>query len=256
MDEFINKLDSDKFRATNAAWNKLRLNDPWSVGYVSALIELKSFSCKEDWEEFYYSSGAYRDQQISALDDKMQILLNNESLILTNPQIIKTLDSHVKSLNYNLGRTKEQLAKKGKLLFEVISGNEIKISIEACIKAVRFRTICETWNGIILRERNTVANLRYVFPQCDFIKKDGAFDHSYAVDYEVYFKNRLCCALQIKPQSYLGSSPYLLKAQAANSKKNKKYTDQYGAPVFDVISKTNGEIIHKEILQKIAKTLG
>ena len=39
MDEFVLKIDENKFRSTNDTWNRLMLNDPWSVGYVSTLIE-------------------------------------------------------------------------------------------------------------------------------------------------------------------------------------------------------------------------
>ena len=51
MDEFVLSIDKDKFRSTNAKWNELMLNDPWSVGYVSTLIEAANWKCKEEWEE-------------------------------------------------------------------------------------------------------------------------------------------------------------------------------------------------------------
>lgn len=54
MDEFILSIDKEKFRSTNAKWNKLMLNDPWSVGYVSTLIETANWKNKEEWETTYY----------------------------------------------------------------------------------------------------------------------------------------------------------------------------------------------------------
>lgn len=57
MDEFILPIDIEKFRSTNAMWNNLMLNDPWSVGYVSTLIELQEWKSKEEWEAkaYYYT---------------------------------------------------------------------------------------------------------------------------------------------------------------------------------------------------------
>lgn len=49
---FILPIDAEKFRSTNDMWNKLMLNDPWSVGYVSSLIETKEWQTKEEWENF------------------------------------------------------------------------------------------------------------------------------------------------------------------------------------------------------------
>ena len=56
MDEFTNKLNTALFESTNALWNDLMLNDPWSVGYVTTLIEMDTFDNKEEWETFYYKT--------------------------------------------------------------------------------------------------------------------------------------------------------------------------------------------------------
>lgn len=61
MDEFKLPIDEAKFRSTNGMWNRLMLNDPWSVGYVSTLIELQEWESKEQWEEFYYANGEQRN---------------------------------------------------------------------------------------------------------------------------------------------------------------------------------------------------
>ncbi len=52
MDEFILQIDETKFRSTNGPWNNLCLNDPWSVGYVSTLIELKYSPLKNNGNNF------------------------------------------------------------------------------------------------------------------------------------------------------------------------------------------------------------
>ena len=84
MDEFKNIIDANKFRSTNALWNQLALNDPWSVGYVSNLIESKNFNYKEEWEEFYYSSGKERGELIKKLPSDQRSILNNFLLVKQN----------------------------------------------------------------------------------------------------------------------------------------------------------------------------
>jgi ferredoxin-like protein FixX len=249
--EFINTIHPDKFRATNAHWNNLFLNDPWSVGYVSTLIETQNFSSKEAWEQFYYESGAMRDGHISKCSDADKQILNNFALKNTNPNIINELSWEIKNLNFQYGRTKSQMAEKGRVLFDYVSSKNINISLEECIECVRFRTICETWNGIIVREKNTVETLKQKFPSLTFEKTTGEFDHKFAVDYELKFAEKLACGIQIKPKSYLGNAPYLKKAQQANRYKNSEYQKLFGKPVFDIISQLNGVIVNSEVFQMI-----
>ena len=64
MDLFQNLIDLNKFKSTNAIWNELKLNSPWSVGYVTNLIESSIFSSKEEWRDYYYNSGKERLLQI------------------------------------------------------------------------------------------------------------------------------------------------------------------------------------------------
>ncbi|MGD0343128.1 MAG: MjaI family restriction endonuclease, partial [Bacteroidales bacterium] len=144
-----------------------------------------------------------------------------------------------------------QLAKKGKILFENVKSSIPDITIEECIECVRYRVICETWNGIIIRERNTINTLKGVFPDLIFVKKDGVFDHHYAVDYEIMKDSELICGIQIKPKSYTFSTPYLNKARSANQKKNAEYSEKFGKPVFDVISKGSGEVQNPGVLLNI-----
>lgn len=76
-------------------------------------------------------------------------------------------------------------------------------------------------------------------------------DHTYAVDYEVYLSDKLICGLQIKPKSYLWSTPYIRKARSANKLKNNAYTRQKGVPVFDIIASNKGNIYNSEALNEI-----
>lgn len=251
MNEFLNTIDLQKFRATNAHWNSLCLNDPWSVGYVSTLIETRSFNSKEEWETYYYQSGLKRNEIIAEKFVNYVDFLNNHSLKKTNPNKIKNLGWQYKNVNFQFGRTKEQLAEKGQILYNNVSRKGLNILLSECIECVRFRTICETWNGIIIRERNTVKKLKKTFKNILFYKTTGNFDHKYAVDYELKYNDKLICGIQIKPKSYTYSTPYLNKAKSANNKKNLYYKTTFNKNVYDVISQANGTIINKEVLSEI-----
>lgn len=247
MEEFVLGIDREKFSSTNAKWNALMLNDPWSVGYVSTLIELQSWQSKEEWEEFYYRSG---EQRQALLGDNSDIL-DDFSLIRTNRAAVDNLPWDVKNLNTQYGRTREDLKRKAEVLFAVVRNNGHGLTLEECEECVRFRVICETWNGIILRENNTIRVLTAHFPMLSFEKTSGEIDHTYAVDFEVFHSGSLICGIQIKPQSYTWNAPYIVKARTANRAKNAAYTMLKGVPVFDIISKTNGAIQNAQVLEQI-----
>jgi hypothetical protein len=251
MEEFVLTIDANKFRSTNAPWNNLMLNDPWSVGYVTTLIELVPFEKKEDWEKFYYDSGQKREFEISKLSPELQKIVNDESLIRTNKNAVNQLGWDLKNLNTQFGRTKDSLKKKGLILFNEVKNNGLGLTIEDCVECVRFRVICETWNGVIVRERNTIQNLQRQFPNTEFKKVSGEMDHTFAVDYELYKNGNLTAAIQIKPQSYTWNAPYIQKARSANKHKNDEYFKKFGVRVYDVISDNKGNVINTEILKNL-----
>jgi len=255
MDEFINSLDTARFESTNGLWNDLMLNDPWSVGYVTTLIEMETFNDKEQWESYYYESGERRNSEISKLSNELKEKINDEQLVLKNKREIYNMSWDLKNLNFNFGRTRQQIANKGAILFQHAKSRGISITEEECVEAVRFRTICQTWNGVVIREKNTIRTLKSKFPNVDYVSTNGDFDYKYAVDYELKFSDNLICGIQIKPKSYLGNAPYLKKAQSANTRKNQEYKNEFGKPVFNVISKTNGEIINNEVIGKISELI-
>lgn len=251
MDEFVLGIDRTKFSSTNAAWNNLMLNDPWSVGYVSTLIELQAWHSKEEWEDFYYRSG----EQRRALLGENRDLLDNFSLIRTNRAEVTNLPWAIKNLNTQYGRTREDLKKRAVALYAAVCNNGYGLTLEECEECVRFRVICETWNGIILRENNTVGVLSAKFPMLSFEKTSGDIDHTYAVDFEILRSGTLLCGIQIKPQSYTWSAPYIAKARTANIAKNAAYTQLKGVPVFNVIAKSTGEIQNPQVLEQITKLI-
>ncbi len=219
--EFELKLSPEKFRYTNSIWNELKLNSPQSVGYVAALIESKDFKDKEEWEEFYYSSGEKRLEYIS---------------------------NNIEVVNTSFGRTKNELYEKGVVLYNAIkNNNSLDLTMADCVECVRYRVICETWNGVVIREKNTIKSLEESYPELVFKKVSGEIDYEYAIDYEVFLNGELVLGIQIKPKSYLGSAPYIKKAKDVNKYKNEKYFNKFGVNVIDVISDTKGNIYDNNI---------
>ena len=240
MTGFTNHIDTDKYRATNGPWNKLRLNDPWSVGYVTTLIESENFKTKEEWELYYYDSGEKRNKTIASLPTDKQLIIKDFSRV-NNYQ---NLPWKIKNINTQHGRTQDDLNEKGKILYDYIRTNtSSNISLEECCECVRFRVICETWNGIFLREHNTINNLKNNYLQnLSFKKVSGENDFLYAIDYEAFQDERLICAIQIKPKSYTWNAPHITNAKIANNKKNKDYKHLKGVNVYYIYSKNSGEI--------------
>ena len=255
MDEFVLGINKDKFRSTNAKWNELMLNDPWSVGYVSTLIEASNWKSKEEWEETYYASGAVRNRLIEENAAKLGYTKEffNDTTVPHNKAKYYALSWDVKNLNTQKGRTKEDFRTKGKILYDAVKNNGYGLTLDECIECVRFRVICETWNGIILRENNTVATLQRLFPNLTFEKAEGEMDHTYAVDFQVFKSGKLVCAIQVKPKTYQSNAPYIQKARAANANKYAAYKEKYGASVLTVISTSKGEIINTEVINQIKK---
>jgi hypothetical protein len=253
MDEFFLTIDKDKFRSTNAKWNELMLNDPWSVGYVSTLIEASNWKSKEEWEETYYASGAVRNRLIEENAAQLGYTRDffNDTTVPHDKNKYYSLSWDVKNLNTQKGRTKEDFKAKGKILYDAVKNNGYGLTLEECIECVRFRVICETWNGIILRENNTVATLQRLFPNLTFEKAVGEMDHTYAVDFQVFNSGQLVCAIQVKPKTYLSNAPYIRKARVANANKYAAYKEKYGVSVLTVISTSKGEIINTEVINQI-----
>ena len=143
---------------------------------------------------------------------------------------------------YTHGRSKEYLVQVGKKLYDAVK-KTLNITVEECIECVRFRVICETWNGIILREINTIKMLNLIYDNKFLFKKTNEFDMEYAVDYEIYYNNKLLCGIQIKPPSYeTSNAEYILRAKKCNKEKNTKYKEKFGVEVITLISGIDGII--------------
>lgn len=228
MDEFVCSLDYTRRESTNDAWNKLNLNSKWSVGCVSELIQSKKWSSKEEWESFYYNSGEERLSLISGNEN----VLNNFRMSFW--QHSKQPDE-LKSINYYHGRTREDLMEKARVLYDAVKGNGYNLSLDECFECVRFRTICQTWNGIVIAEGKCIDLLRRKFSNYEFRKAEGDVDYDYEVDYEVYYKDKLVLGLQIKPNTYFGNSDYLRDARQINARKFRAYKESRGVEVCVVV---------------------
>lgn len=248
MDTFSNRLDPKKFQYTNKIWNELELNKAWSIGLVSKLITQRNFRSKEEWKEYYFESGKERLKIVNDREFVSKAILNQR----IQPKV--KLNHQYMTTNLNYGRTKEELKYKGFILYNAIieQGNPLKITLNECEYSVMFRVIGETWNGIIKREQNTIAQLKNVLSDIKgiiFEKTSGTRDSAYEVDYDVYFNNKIICGLQIKPKSYINFDDSNLKK--LNESKNQKYKEKYNAEVLYVYSSIKGEIYNKEIINKI-----
>ncbi|RDV15524.1 hypothetical protein DXT99_08525 [Pontibacter diazotrophicus] len=249
--EFVLPIDAAKFRSTSDAWNELMLGEPWSVGHLTTLIELKTFKSKEEWEAFYYQSGEERERLLSRWDAPTQAMLQNELLIRTDKDFVHGLSWNLKNLNTQFGRTRERLYQKGEILYSAVHNNGCGLSVEECFECVRFRVVCETWNRVVERERNTIKTLQAMFPHTVFQEVPGEVYHTYAIDYEAYVDGKLRYALQVKPESYTDNTTYLTNARQANSRKNQLYVARFGAPVYEIISDNEGNILHTDVLKNL-----
>lgn len=258
MEEFVLPIDANKFRSTNPVWNALKLNDPWSVGYVTTLIEAENWKNKEEWENAYYESGKVRNEYIKQNAAKLGCSKEffNDVTISYDKQKYYNLSWDIKNINTQNERTKEDIRSKGEILYEAVKNNGYGLTLDECVECVRFRVICETWNGVILREHNTKKTLSQMFPELIIKETPGEIDHTYAVDLELLKNDKLLCGVQVKPESYIkGYAPYLVKARKVNAAKYALYKKEFGVSVFTIISKNTGEILNPGELIKIKQLL-
>lgn len=248
MDLFENEVSNEKFRSTNELWNKLKLNTGWSVGCVSNIIKAE-FENKEQWKDYYFDSGIERQRKLDKLTTTEKKELNN--------LLIGNYSGNNGYLNYEFGRTKEEIAEKGLILYRHIVelGNPLNITDRECKLMSFFRVVCETWNGIVIRENNTKNYIEKYFKnkgkRISLIDTSGKFDSYFGVDFEIYQDGNIICGLQVKPPSYNSNEKYLKVAKSINESKNLKYQEQFHRDVLYIYSKTSGEICNKEILTSL-----
>jgi len=252
MSLFENQVGEAQYEQLDAILRGLYLNDPWSIGKLSNIIELRAFETKEDWEAFYFRMGDIRVKELSRLDREEVEVLENDLLANYDAEVIDNLSWQLKNINYQNGRTVEQLKKKANTLKDYAAKQGIETTADECYQVIHYSVIGSTWNEAVTRVENTIVTLKERFPKVTFIKKDGEFDRKYAVDFELHKKKELLCGIQIKPASYFRSfSPYIKRAKAIAAIKNQEYRQKHGRPVLEVISTSEGAILNHTILQEL-----
>jgi len=230
----------------------LGLNKSWEIGNLSSIIKQKSFKCKEDWYGYYFESGEKRLIEIEKLNETEKELLNNDH---------PTENKKLNILNFNYGRTKKEIAEKGVILFNALEkeGNPHQLTKKECMYIAFYRIICETWNGIMCREMNTIDYLTNQLNKYGYevflIDTSGRFDACYGVDFELYHEGYIVCGIQIKPISYTKNNVGLKKSIELNHVKNNNYSHKFNRKVHYIYSKQNGYIENQEIIEEIIKDL-
>lgn len=253
MNAFELTINKTKFQATNAIMNNWALNAPWSVGYVSKLIRERVFTVKEEWENHYYQSGQARNKALNDCSPADRKAAEEFWLKPSHPSMFRRINAQVIQLNKHYGRTPEDFTRKAEFLRDKTAECGIRLSEAEAYECVRFRVIGETWNGIILRELNTIARLKQMFPRLGFRETAGEKDYQFAVDYELFLDGLHVGAIQIKPESYLGNAPYIHKARQANIRKHAAYQRKFNKRVGTLISDQNGNLRDTDALNILSE---
>lgn len=262
MNCFINNISNEKMRLTNGPWNKLGLNNPWAIGLVSKIIGQRTFKNKEEWEKYYFESGRERLKKIAKLPLKYQV-------ILLDPHGIEQYNEvpyEYRKLNYDYGRTKEDLSKLAHMLQGYLCSNPKlykEIGMYDVVQMVRFRALRETWNGIIIREQNTIKVLQEIlknqnidYSKLKFVSAEGEEDAQYAIDYKLYYDNEYLLALQIKPVSYMNNNKsYIKEIKKINKDKHMFYKKKTNIDTLYIYSGHNGQIKNKNIINTIVSII-
>lgn len=257
-EEFKCIINNKKMQLTNKIWNDLRLNSSWSLGFVTKLIESRSFSTKEEWIDFYYESGEERLNLMKNIPNKFKYALLDPH---AKEKMAFQIPSEYRGINLNYGRTKEELAQKGFLLYGALQNNPNRyksIRLDECVEMVQHRTLKETWNGVVLRENNTVDRLReYLNIEGLSIEKAcGEEDCRYAIDYKVYYKGKYVVAIQIKPITYKDDSKrYIRDIMKLNKQIHERYKKETGITTLYIYSSVEGEISNYENVELIKKMI-
>lgn len=242
-----------KFKSTNAIWNQLSLNHAWCIGYLTKLYKMKKFKSHQEWENFYFESGAERLRKISRLSGEKQILLKDFAADTSNFNKMSVLTSEEINLNKYSGRTEKELYLIAEYMrSEIVKrGNKMHIKLSECVDFVKIRVLDEISIGIE-REVNTMAKLQSFYPNLTFKEVPVDFDSKYCVDCEVYDKGNLILAIQIKSDKYKHDESKMLKeTKLYNLDKNRRYKEKYGVDVMYVYSAPNGYIEDFSSIKKI-----
>lgn len=225
------------------------------VGMMNELVLKKEFVDKDEWEKFYYESGAERFTKINNfIKEKREELRKKGSKRKDVPKswIAKFIKEN--NLEEGYGRTEEELNKLGEKLYKSIPERIIptyekyiktakEITIEDCKNYLKEVVIDTTWVGEIKRALNVIKSLKKI-GITDFVKTSGDIDVRTSVDYEKILKKGKI-GLQIKPE---GFEPVI-------NKYNKIAQRKFEGKVFTIKADKEGEIKNKNIIDDIKKEI-
>lgn len=249
---------SQAFRSTNDPWNDLALNQGWSIGMVMNIAGSKTFSKFEDWESYYLKSGEERKEKLKTIPENIRTVLEDLRAHYVNPRGFRQgLEWSYININDSMGRTLEDLKYLAVFLYDEVvrRGNPYGLTLEDCVNHTYIRVIDESFVGI-LREANVIESLRKEFPGLVVKKTSGFIDRMYAVDAEIYNKNKLLCGIQIKSPYFIkGKTEQMKKSHEYNQQKMVKYRDKFSVHAHYVCAEVDGEIINQEVLNELRRLI-
>lgn len=199
---------TEEFNQSNKVWNDLGLNSKTNVGCLMALIKDSKATTLEEWSDYYFKTGEEKRELLKKFVEKKRYF----DICATH------------------GRTEDDLIKIAEKLKDALG-----CSLETAYNYVYIRVIDETWTG----HSREVTALMDINKMCrnygDFKANsvDYHTDFTYAVDLEIREDKKLILGVQLKPISYLTSTnPGVADSKRFNERKNKAYTDEFGAEVF------------------------
>ena len=241
------------FHSTNGDWNVLKLNLSWVIGSLSTLFRNSKAKYPDYWERYYYRSGEERRRHLVILSEDKRKILEDFTLPYTNPSLYRKLTNEEKTLNTEYGRTNEDLRKIADYFYQHLRSKPAFATLTPllCQEYVFIRVIDETFIGF-QREITTLSYLKHRFPTLAFKSVSSEMDTRYAIDSEVYHKNKLLFALQIKSSKYLNSQMKIMKeVTSMNDRKNRQYQNEFNVPIHYVFVNGKGHIANREILNEI-----
>lgn len=191
------------YKVTNGAWNNSGINHPKNIGYLMHHIGTLRPKIYSEWEEYFYKEIASKEKLLCYADKFKSFVLKDEAIC--------------NSFDY------------------------LSLSAETYYNMVTCRLIYETWlgyfaevaTGKILTKR--LKNFGY---QIELRPLSPENDNKYAVDYLLYYSDKLICGVQVKSCNYHKSKQNIVKQTIIeNENKNRLFTSIFRVPVHYVYYK-------------------
>ena len=199
------------YRLTNGAWNASGINHPQNIGYLMFHIGNLRPNSYEVWEEYFYN-------KIAGKGKLLEYAKKFKTFVLRDKCITDRFDY-------------------------------ASLDLETYYNMVTCRLVYETWLGYFaevaagkllsscLTEKGYNIKLKPLKPEDD---------NKYAVDYKLYYADKLICGVQVKSCNYHKSNQDIVKKTiSSNEKKNQLFTSLYHVPVHYIYYKCLNYYKHK-----------